>query len=57
MARNVDFSNISKSPIHFLWIFYIEYEPPAGSGVGDGHTWQTEHLILNLEVKKATKRI
>ena len=28
--ENVDFSNISKNPIHFLWISYIKYDPPSG---------------------------
>ena len=28
--ENVDFSNISKYPIHFLWISYIKYDPPGG---------------------------
>ena len=31
--ENVDFSNISKYPIHFLWISYIKYDPTAGGGV------------------------
>ena len=31
MARNVNFSNISKSPKLFLWISCKEYEPSAGA--------------------------